>query len=585
VSFCHRDRSIVVGGGRFDRSMMPDRMLQNHNCVAGLQQRLSYTATMRLPTNHKNGGPIDRDLDLLNGGLLRAGALAVAAALALLAAGCGGSGPSSPTGSASTALASFREQLAFAHCMRAHGLRGFPDPNSSGGPRVRLNGNPNSPAARANDACKQLLTAGSTGKGVDTAPAPSPLGGVSDDCLASRPACYTPRQLRVAYGIQPLLDRGITGRGQTVVLPEFPPSTPGSQSAATRVQVPAVTDIRKDLARFDAVFGLPAARLQVVNTLARSSSPWLASPEEVGDTEIVHALAPDATIREILIASPYTASLGRVSAALVAALRRGLAEGGVISLSAGTGEQSFTPAELAEVNSVLRAAQRDRVTVVVSTGDSGAATTACLSDPGSAAVKGVDLPASDPLALAVGGTSLQARQETGAYIGETTWNIPHSAGEPMAGGGGLSRLFPRPGYQDGIAVIGATRGVPDVAADADHRPGIAIAFSGGGKDYTLPGGGVSAAAPLWAAVIALANQYAGRDLGFVNPGLYRIGHSAHYHQAFHDVTTGTNTVQFNTQAITGYLAAPGWDPVTGWGSPNAQVLVPLLARDASQRRS
>jgi subtilase family serine protease len=193
----------------------------------------------------------------------------------------------------------------------------------------------------------------------------------------------------------------------------------------------------------------------------------------------------------------------------------------------------------------------------------------------------VDLPASDPLTLSVGGTSLQASQATGAYRGETAWNTPPSAGEPAAGGGGFSRLFPRPAYQDGIASIGATRGVPDVAADADHRPGLAINFSGGGKDYIPAGGGVSVAAPLWAAVIALADQYADRDLGFVNPALYRIGHSAHYHQAFHDVTTGTNPVTFPTQTITGYQAAPGWDPVTGWGSPNAQMLVPLLARYVS----
>jgi subtilase family serine protease len=318
-----------------------------------------------------------------------------------------------------------------------------------------------------------------------------------------------------------------------------------------------------------------------VNTLAHAASPWLASPEEVGDTEIVHALAPGAAIREVLISSPYTASLGRVGPAVVAALRLGLAQGGVISLSAGTGEQCFTPAEVAQVNAVLQAARRDRVTVVVSTGDSGAATTACPLEAGSAAVKGVDLPASEPLALAVGGTSLRASQATGAYIGETAWNTPPSKGGPAAGGGGFSRLFPRPAYQDGIAGIGATRGVPDVAADADHRPGMAIAFSGGAKDYILRGGGVSVAAPLWAAVIALADQYAGRDLGLVNPALYRIGHSAHYHQAFHDVTTGTSTVTFPTQAITGYHAAPGWDPVTGWGSPNAQVLVPLLARYAS----
>jgi subtilase family serine protease len=509
-----------------------------------------------------------------NRGRWRAAALAVATAVAMLITGCGVVHVhfGSTGGSASTEAAAYRAELAYAQCMRAHGLPGFPNPNPSGGPSVhqQVNINPNSPAAGANAACKHLLHGGSTGTGGATAPAPSPAGAVPADCLASRPPCYTPRQLRVAYGIQPLLDRGITGRRQTVVLLEFPPA-----SAAAGAQVPAVSDIRQDLARFDSAFGLPTPRLQVVNTLAHVASPWLAAAEEVGDTEIVHALAPDAAIREILIPSPYTASIGKVSPAVVAALRLGLAQGGVIELSAGVGEQCFTPAGVAQWNSVLQAAQRDRVTVVISTGDNGAGTTPCPG--GTTSVKGVDLPASDPLTLAVGGTSLQASRTTGAYMGETAWNTPSSG----AGGGGFSRLFPRPAYQDGIAGIGASRGVPDVAADADHRPGMAIAFSGGGKDYLLGGGGVSVAAPLWTAVIALADQYAGRHLGFVNPALYQIGRSASYHQAFHDVTTGTNTVESATQTTTGYQAAPGWDPVTGWGSPNAQVLVPLLARYVS----
>jgi subtilase family serine protease len=506
----------------------------------------------------------------------------LAALIAVLLAGCGAGSPSSSTGSASTGSASFQANLAYARCMRAHGLSRFPNPSPSQGFSFggQLSGNPNSPAARANDACKHLLSRGSTGMGgTTTSPTSSPSGAVAADCLTSQPPCYTPMQLRVAYAIQPLLDRGITGRGQTVVLLEFPPTTAGSSSPATGVQVPASSDIRQDLARFDSVFGLPAARLHVVNTLAHAASPWLASIEEVEDTEIVHALAPDASIREVLIPSSYVASPGTVSAAVVAALRLGLAHGGVVSLSAGAGEQCFTPAEVAEVNSALQAAQRDRVTVVVSTGDSGAATTACPPETGSVGVKGVDLPASDPLALAVGGTSLQVSRTTGAYIGETAWNIPASAGGPRAGGGGFSRLFARPAYQDGIGGIGATRGVPDVAGDADSRTGMALAISDGSQDNILIGaGGASAAAPLWAAVIALANQYAGRDLGFVNPALYRIGRSAHYHQAFHDVATGTNTVNLPPRTITGYPAAPGWDPVTGWGSPNAQALVPLLAR-------
>jgi len=418
---------------------------------------------------------------------------------------------------------------------------------------------------------------GSASSGV---PVTSP-GPTTTDCLTLPTSpCYTPAQLRVAYGIQPLLDRGITGRGQTVVLPEFPPSAE-SPSARANAPVWASSDIRKDLAHFDRLFGLPAAKLQVVNTLAHAPLPWLASDEEVGDTEVVHALAPNAAIREVLIPSPYVANMGKVVPALVAALRLALTQGDIVSFSGGTGEQCFTPAEVAQVKSVLQTARHEHVTEIFSTGDSGAATTACPPDTGSATVKGIDLPASDPLTLAVGGTSLQANKNTGAYIGETAWKMPFFAGGPGAGGGGFSRLFSRPAYQTGIAGIKATRGAPDVAADADPRTGMAIAFSGGGHSYVLGGGGTSVAAPLWAAVIALANQDAGRDLGFVDPALYRIGRSTHYHQAFHDVTTGTNTVELPAQTITGYQAAPGWDPVTGWGSPNAQALVPLLTRYAN----
>jgi subtilase family serine protease len=88
----------------------------------------------------------------------------------------------------------------------------------------------------------------------------------------------------VAYGIVPLLDRGIDGRGQTVVLPEL---------AEPALSPPQVSDIRQDLARFDSLFGLPTARLRVVTSLAGPVSPWLAYGEEVLDVEMVHAVAPE----------------------------------------------------------------------------------------------------------------------------------------------------------------------------------------------------------------------------------------------------------------------------------------------------
>jgi subtilase family serine protease len=510
-------------------------------------------------------------------------ALAVVAGVAMVTAACGvhisfGHGGGAAAGTpakGSTGPASYQAELAYARCMQTHGVPDFPDPNPSQGPHVSTHLNANGPAARAIAACAHLLP----GSGQATPATGSTSGVAATDCLAAQPPCYTPQQLEAAYGVQPLLDRGITGRGQTIVLLEFPP--PAAARAPSPVaagQVPAVTDIRQDLARFDATFALPAAQLQVVNTLARASSPWLATGEEVEDTEIVHAIAPDAAIREVLIPAQDTAAPDTAAAAVVAALRLGLSQGAVISLSAGEGEQCITPAVAAQVNSALQAAQSDRVTVVISTSDYGAATTC----PAGAQTpfKGVDLPASDPLALAVGGTSLQASQATGAYISETAWNTPGGSGA-RASGGGFSRLFPRPAYQDGIAGIGATRAVPDVAADADPGTGMALVFSDGGQgDVVIGAGGTSAATPLWAAVITLADQYAGHPLGFVNPAIYQIGHGASYHQAFHDITTGTNTVQFPGGTITGYQAAPGWDPVTGWGSPDAQALVPLLARYA-----
>jgi hypothetical protein len=167
--------------------------------------------------NNKTGG---------RRGPRRAAALALVAAAVVLTA-CGGS-PSSSGGSAPAESATYRADLAYAQCMRTHGLPGFPDPHPSGGFSISISGHPrgNSPVARANDACEQLLLAGSTRTGSATAPtAASPAGAAAVDCPGSFP-CYTPRQLRAAYGIQPLLDRGIDGRGVTVALPEEAESGP-----------------------------------------------------------------------------------------------------------------------------------------------------------------------------------------------------------------------------------------------------------------------------------------------------------------------------------------------------------------------
>jgi subtilase family serine protease len=405
------------------------------------------------------------------------------------------------------------------------------------------------------------------------------------DC-ASVATCYTPQQLEVAYGVQPLLKRGIDGRGETVVLPEL---------AETQLNPPQVTDLRRDFAAYDRLFRLPAPRLKVVSTFPGSAHPWLAFGEEVLDAEVVHAIAPRAALTIVLVKGTSLDSAGQAVAASVAALRLGASEGGIISLSpAGQigGEHCVDDAQLTQLNAALQADAGHHVTVVAATGDIGAAGEPCaLIDALGGSMRGftprkeVGLVASDPLVLSAGGTTLHASHPAGAWIGETAWGLPDgSPGSPFqASGGGFSHLFRRPSYQTGVQGIGSMRGVPDVAADGDAVTGIAVITGNAGGGYTISGhAGTSASAPLWAGIITLADQYAQRHLGFVNPAIYQIARGPRYHQAFHDVTAGnSNTAEFPPTTITGYRAGPGWDPVTGWGSPDAQVLVPLLARYAT----
>jgi Transcriptional regulator PadR-like family len=411
-------------------------------------------------------------------------------------------------------------------------------------------------------AAGMLLAAGGC-----SSPSPAgPTGRVVSDCL-THARCYAPRQFRVAYGIQPLLDAGVDGRGQTVVLVEYTAATPASP--------PTVTDIRQDLADFDSRFGLPPARIQVINSLADSSSPWLADGEEVGDTEMVHAVAPDATIRELMVDVTEPAEF---AAMFSRALRTAAGDGDVILWPREFGENLFTSAGAAIINSALEYAAARRATVVAGSGDGGAIATRRGKSP---PVREVSLPASDPLVLAAGGTTLTANRATGAYRSETAWNTPIH-GVPAASAGGFSHLFARPAYQDGVPGIGAMRGVPDVAGDASNSTDMAFVFAERGGAYVPSSqGGTSTTGPFWAGLIALADQEAGHPLGFVNPAIYQIARGPLYHKAFHDITTGNNTVVLNGVTITGYQAGPGWDPVTGWGTPDAQVLIPLLARDVS----
>jgi subtilase family serine protease len=403
------------------------------------------------------------------------------------------------------------------------------------------------------------------------APGPAKAGapqvGSVSGCVLPPASCYVPHVFRVAYGIQLLLDRGIDGRGETVTVmaPAVSPHAP--------VSGPTGTDIRQDLVAFDRMFGLPAARIQVVTALAGAASPWLASGEEIQDFEIVHTAAPAATLRVVLLPSNVLDSAATATADMIAALRLAVAGTDVASISFSIGEHYFSTAQVAQMHAILLGAAAHHVTVVGSSGDAGASSVPRWG----MADKEVSLPASDPLVLAVGGTTLTANPSTGAYSGETAWAGQSGSVQTGTGsGGGFSHRYSRPAYQAGVPGIGAMRGVPDVAGDAD-QPGLAIVFTSGGKTSILSSSGTSASAPLWGGLMALAGQDAHHDLGFVNSAIYRIARGSRYHEAFHDVTTGNNTVTIGADTVAGYQAGPGWDPVTGWGSPDAQVLVAQLA--------
>lgn len=365
--------------------------------------------------------------------------------------------------------------------------------------------------------------------------------------------CYSARQFEVAYAVLPLLTRGIDGRGETVTAVD-PAPLPSEQP----------TDIRQDLAAFNRKFHLPAARIEIDSTLVPSVATWQAGGEEVGNLEVVHAVAPGATLRVVLFPASWYKSPANATADILAALPLVVSHTDVASISWGLGAHYFTRAQRAKMHSLLVGAQARHVTVVASSGNGGVYPTP--RGWGGPQIKEVSLPNSDPLVLSVGGTQLSANPTTGAYIGEVAW--PNS-------GGGFSKYYARPTYQVGVRGISTMRAVPDVAGEADAPGGMAQVYRSGGADYLITESGTSGSTPLWAGVVALADQFARQDLGLVNPALYKIARSSHYRQAFHDITTGFN----------GYDATPGWDPVTGWGTPNAQALVPLLARVARGERS
>ena len=363
------------------------------------------------------------------------------------------------------------------------------------------------------------------------------IHGVAEVATSTPSGGISPSQMQTAYGVNAIRFGSIAGNGagQTIAI------------------IDAYNDptAASDLASFDSFYGLPApASFTQLNqsggTALPSNAPlggW--GVEESLDVEWAHVIAPRASI--ILYEANSSSLSDLVNAAVVTA--KGNASVSAISMSFGGGETSGETG----LDSIFTSSH---ATFLAASGDSGW--------PGS-------YPAFSPNVIAVGGTTL-AVASNGTYSSESGWS---------GSGGGTSSVEFEPGYQQSVQNTGS-RTTPDVSIDADPNTGAPVydSYDNGSSTPWITVGGTSLASPMWAGLIAIANQGRVADglpvLSTVNdpaatsttealPLLYQAPKSY-----FHDITSGDNGNPAGG-------AGPGYDEVTGIGSPVANQLVPFLA--------
>lgn len=334
---------------------------------------------------------------------------------------------------------------------------------------------------------------------------------------------YTPRQLRLAYGVS-----ARSGKGATIAI----------------VLDGSLATMRADANRFFSHYHLPgfSPGQFTVNTgpgFAKSCGGSADVPEEPLDVETAHIIAPTAEV--VYVAANCTGNPATQQQNLLDAETRivdqHLADVSTESYSIlETGD--FTPATAAAWTAVFKQGAAEGIGFNFDSGDGG--------DDGGA---GVTFPASDPWATAVGGTTLEIGR-TGAVTGELGWG-DNGAEENAAGTGyqqappgsfeqgstgGRSILFAQPAYQRAVVPaslstdqgkLPAGREVPDVAANASPMTGWTIGFTTPGGSYsTQLEGGTSGASPIVAGLEADAKQAAGHAIGFANPLLYGLRKTA-----------------------------------------------------------
>ena len=360
--------------------------------------------------------------------------------------------------------------------------------------------------------------------------------------------------LLTVYNAKPLAEQGYTGKGATIVFFEF--------DGFDQSDLDAFADMSK-LPRFTPVLV--------------GGQPGPAHGETTMDLQVAHAIAPDA--RLVVVNARPTVEGGGAYEKIGEMFRAADRDypGAVWSLSIGWSCDAFpTETDLAPVRSALMLAQSRGTSAFDASGDNGGLE--CKggdnwsAPPGPSDI-GLDSVSSIPEMTSVGGTTLST-DAGGQWLAEQAWSDgPLSQGSA----GGVSRLYPRPGYQSGVSHPRDTtrRLVPDVAAVADPFTGVRIVFEGRPKI----GAGTSQAAPIWAALTVLMNQYladhGGRPLGELNPLLYQVAAGAKL-PGFRDITLGGNAVDHS---------GPGYDTVTGLGSPNVDNLARnLLDAQKANRR-
>jgi len=275
------------------------------------------------------------------------------------------------------------------------------------------------------------------------------------------------------------------------------------------------------------------------------------------DIEMAMGLAPAANIVDYATSDANFTSINKALQDIVNDNAKNTNSGSIVSISVGATESGITPGDVAAIDQNLQILTKaEHMTVFVASGDCAA------FDSGTYGDLSVDFPASDPWVVTVGGTDPVLDQQKG--IIETAWanDANHAAcNNHWGSGGGLSKLFKRPDWQEAPGVqntySNGMRQMPDVSAFASALTYYYL----GHWDIT---GGTSAAAPIWASGMALVNEKLLQQTHrfFSGPTLfYQVAQSAinSQLQPFTDVTEGGNLY---------YPATSNWDFATGLGTPN-----------------